>query len=827
MERRTDRHRAWGIALAIGWCLVYLPLRLPSALASPPSPRDIPDFNERHSPVSPFEERKTQQLFYPDEIDRRVGRAIIDAYLGDREGIQTHLDALRREDEMRRQKDRPMTGLSGGLRDLFHSTLTDRAAFLGAQKAALDEAPGPEEEAMISWRLDQDELTRADEIYHQGIVNRLGKILNRLLRAINLTSFLVDPLMAPAIDSALDVVLHPGELKGMSLEERKALVLYQQFLARFPDDPQAEDVRKDVARLLAKKRQALLTHENDRGEKALKAGDLWTAERHFEGALGLDPASDAPGQGMMAVQSRRSKERNRRARALGTSAQLPSFKDASDETSYYKLLLASTRRHPSRMREIANTLASRHQADPLWAAATNVLALSYELEGHHEKALQILREVADRGHSPSRQAQARLLLEDPRYNHLLAIRAAERQHLKDTVSFILGGKATLEQGVVHSPASLLLYGTPAAIPLAAATAAGVGIRGIQILTGNPVPRSAIIEAGGEYLREHPRTDAHYGEVCRLLAQAYEQEERYDRAIYYYREAGSDRDKIRKLEERGAETLLERADHRPTPQKIRFLATILRDYPETAAAREAGRKLRVFTAPQYQGLRLSKRFLEEHSAVAQEGLQIKPSLLDGDRDNGEIAAEGVTLLEPGRLLITFESVEGTRSEIYRLDRATEERVLRILRQGVYQAALQEVEDARDDAAGRPDLPAFLFARNPAEDRVDREPEFRLKPHDFLSKEERHARPPFRLPEIQGSATATDLQLEGFLPFEPLGTRLSIGLDQNSPFTEAEVPLPDPVPLNFRLEAYPTTRSLPSISPQIRLFKEENQDAPLYE
>ncbi|MFQ5881682.1 MAG: tol-pal system YbgF family protein [Candidatus Methylomirabilales bacterium] len=826
MARWIDRPHAWDIALVIGSCLVFLPLRLSSAAATPPSTQNIPDLPERPSAASPFEEGRPQSLFYPDEIDRQVGRAIIDAYLGDRESIRAHLDALRREDEARRREGRPMTGLSAGLRDLLNSTLTDRAAFLAAQKAALDKAAEPEEEALISWRLERDELTRANDLYHQSVVNRLGKVLNRLLRAINLTSFLVDPLMAPVIDSALDVVLHPGDLKGMSVEERKALVLYQRFLARYPEDPEAEDVRKDVVRLLAKKRQALLAQEIDRGEEAFQAGDLWTAERHFQGALGLDPASDAAGQGMTAVESRGQEERGRRARALETSPQPPPFKGAPDETLYYDLLLATTRRQPTRMREMANTLASRHQADRLWGAAMDILALSYELEGQKEKAHQILWEVADRGQSPSRQARARLLLEDSGYNQLVAIRAAERRHLKDTLSYILGGRGALEQAIVHSPTSLLLYGTPAAIPLGTATAAGIGIRGIQVLTGNPVPRSAIIEAGEEYLREHPPPDPHYGEVCRLLAQAYEQEERYNRAIYYYREAGTDPDKIRNLEEHAAETLLDRAGQSPTPQKTQFLATILRDYPETAAAREAGRKFRALTAPQYQGLRLSKRFLEEHPVVAQEGLRLKASLLDGDLDNGEIAAEGVALLEADRLVITFESAEGTRSEVYGLDRATMERVLRILRQGVYQTALQEAEDAGDDPAGRPDLPAFLFSRNPAEERVDRNPEVRLKRYEFLGKEERQAHPPFPLPEIEGSATANDLRLEGFLPIEPLGTRLSIGLDQNSPFTGAEVPVPDPIPLNLRLEAHPDTRSLPSISPQIRLFKEEIKDAPLY-
>ena len=73
----------------------------------------------------------------------------------------------------------------------------------------------------------------------------------------------------------------------------------------------------------------------------------------------------------------------------------------------------------------------------------------------------------------------------------------------------------------------------------------------------------------------------------------------------------------------------------------------------------------------------------------------------------------------------------------------------------------------------------------------------------------------------------MRLEGLVPYEPFGTRLSIGLDDTSPFVGAEVPVPDPLPLNLRINAAPDTGAIPSISPQIRLFKEKIPDAPLYE
>lgn len=827
MKTWKDRLRHWGIALALATCVLLMPLAPPAVRAQSLFLHDGEDFSKEPPPGSPFEAGKPPTRYYADDIDHLVAQAIVDAYLGNAEAVRVHLDALRREDEARRRKGRPETGLGRGLRALYHGTLSGREAVLAAQKAALAEATDPGEKAVISWRLGQDELTQADALYHKSVVTRAGRVLNRLLRSINLTSFLLDPLMAPAIDAAVDVLFHFGDLNGMTMEERKALVLYRQFLARHPEDPEARRVEKDVARLHDKKRKALVAQQIARGEKALETGDVWTAERSFEWALGLDVVSDKAQDGMQRVKRLRQQQTDRLTATRKTSPESLPISDTSDETLYYDLLLATTRRQPIGMRGAADALAGRHPADPLWDMAMDVTALAYELEGRKEKAHEMLREVARGGRSSSRQARAGLLLQNPHYNQIVAIRAAERQHLKETIHYVLGGKKTLEQALIHSPTSILLYGTPAAIPIGAATAAGVGIRGIRALTGSPVSRSAIIEAAGQYVREKPRDDPHYREVCLLLAAAYEKEDRLDRALYYYREADVDPDEIRQIEGRVAKLMLKRGDGTPPTQRAGQFLAILQNYPETEAARAAGRKLRELLGPQYQGLRLSKEFLQKHPAVARKGLRLKPALLDGNPDNGEIAADGVTLLETGQIVIAFDDWGGSRSEVYTLDRRTTERVLRMLREGVYQKALQGPGDAASPFAGQPDLPVFLYARNPADDRIDREPEMPLPPYEFLGETEKGGQSFFSFPEIAGSAGISGVRLEGLVPYEPFGTRLSIGLDDTSPFVGAEVPVPDPLPLNLRINAAPDTGAIPSISPQIRLFKEKIPDAPLYE
>jgi hypothetical protein len=87
--------------------------------------------------------------------------------------------------------------------------------------------------------------------------------------------------------------------------------------------------------------------------------------------------------------------------------------------------------------------------------------------------------------------------------------------------------------------------------------------------------------------------------------------------------------------------------------------VTRDFPETPAGRAAGRFARAeIEASTPLHIRISRGFLLENSQLAgPRGLGLRPGLLDGDAANGELHAEGVTLLGGRVLELSFVGPSG--------------------------------------------------------------------------------------------------------------------------------------------------------------------------
>ncbi|MFN3477612.1 MAG: hypothetical protein ACK4Z6_08720, partial [Candidatus Methylomirabilales bacterium] len=162
---------------------------------------------------TPFEGKAPLLRFFPDEISKRVEEAIVDAYLGDVKALRDHYRFFQEKDQELRKEKRPVTGLADDLFDLLANTLEDRDRYLKAQRKAMALAEDPHQESLIRWRIQEDELNRADSLAKDTTINKAGRLLNHLLRALDLTGLLLgslygSALYGPAIDSALYTALN-------------------------------------------------------------------------------------------------------------------------------------------------------------------------------------------------------------------------------------------------------------------------------------------------------------------------------------------------------------------------------------------------------------------------------------------------------------------------------------------------------------------------------------------------------------------------------------------------------------------------------------------
>lgn len=812
MARPRRRTWRWGRAVGVALLAIGTTPLAAQAASSAHTLEALPDY-------TPFE-RQTPPRFFPDALDQLVADALVHATLGDLAALEADHAALAAQE---RGRGGPEAGspLADQVLDLLLANIVERDRGLEAQEAALALSPDPTRRAALRQRLQRDLRRRADASLLEGRLQRMGGFANRLLGSANLLAFLSPmPLEAP-IQSLLSAAMHLDDLVGMDPRERRALVLYEEFLRRYPDSKDAPAVAERVEGLRARRAAALRDREIAAAEAAQEAGRPAEAEFHFRQALVSDPDSKAARRGLAAAEAARQGAEAAARHAMAAGAGEPAFPDPGEAADYESLLRALAAGEGGATFDAASAFAARHPASPLADAAKDAAALALERQGRGPEARALLEEIAASGRGPE-PARAEALLRDPEINRLLALRGAKSQHTRETIQYVLLGRGGGREQFAFALTPLLLHGTAAIPPLAPFLLVMRGMALFEVVTGNPISQKPIIEAAQRVLREGPSDEAAVREAARALGRAYEREGAYEMALYYYALAGeADEARTGDLRGKAAKALRGLAERaRGIREKGTYLAALARRYPETEEAKEALRGLRELMHPRYGGIRITRKFLQENPDLAgPEGLGLKASLVEGGGDVA-LADEGVTLLPGGSLLVNYRTPQGPRHKVYPLDEAGALRALAALREVSYRRA------AEAEGSGRPSTlpaPGLLAARLPREEspgsvgggsaRSDIElvrgtgpagghPAFDL---EFLTAGEQREREkgkaghPADGPRIQADLFAGSPSAQGVLP--ALGTEVALGASGRGAFGGTRLPLPvfrDSLPLEFLVE-----------------------------
>ena len=133
-------------------------------------------------------------------------------------------------DNFMNEQGHAATGLSDNLLDLMLSGIRDRDEFMEAQRTILSEAPDEELRRRVNFRL-TDEVSSANSLLATDRYNRFAFIFNTFVRPLSLLAVGYFPAL---IDSGVATLLNFSKLTELSVEEKKALVLYKQFLDQHP-----------------------------------------------------------------------------------------------------------------------------------------------------------------------------------------------------------------------------------------------------------------------------------------------------------------------------------------------------------------------------------------------------------------------------------------------------------------------------------------------------------------------------------------------------------------------------------------------------------------
>jgi hypothetical protein len=570
----------------------------------------------------------------PDEADRAAADAATAALVGDTALVVRAVERIAAFDAARSEGP---TGLEPAALDLLNASARPGRGYDQASLALLERSDvDPALRERIERARADDPLRIANARVFDARMTALARLFNAVVEPIG-QSLLVTALAPYRLAQAgLRYGLDLYQQDPLPLQRRQALAHWQEFLARYPDDPQHEQVAARAADAQLKWRETQKLHALEDAREALAGERPREALVLAERALRYAPeAGDEDAEELLA-RAGAEVGRQRAERAASVGFALPEGRD---------LTSAQTRAHA------LSLLAGEPQLDVAAGDAERApetelrfVRASALVRRDPEQGFAALRELARADPEQDAMARhARALLADPLRNPYDHFAAARRRDRRARASWLLLGPFRASElrasptgaleGVLALPAlarSLLslplrLLQFPWMPPPTTAKVTAVQAR--RVLALEPGPRAA---EARDWLERYERARRNYVGALRIA------EQRPD----------ADPDELAELREQAARQALqvalreERSDMRRA-----LLMGVTRKFPYTEAGDEAGREARRELEEQTpHEIVLTRGFLLENPEVAGvRGLALDPQLLDDRGGNGELHPQGVALL----------------------------------------------------------------------------------------------------------------------------------------------------------------------------------------
>jgi hypothetical protein len=637
-------------------------------------------------------------------VEDRVRLVLVHRLSADAGALAADIADLQARDEARRDAGLPRTGLTDDVRYLAAGLASSRDARREALHDLLEAHPDAMIRRLAENQLEADDAETADRLLADDRHNRRAAVLNDAVRPLGIFSggallAALNPflLAGSAADSIITTAVNLWHYDRLSTPEREALTRYRTSLEREPATRDAPEIARAIRRLGTKRAATLCDDTVHLAQKALDADDLDHAAFYARSAARTEGCSDDAAAPIEKVTEARARWAARQEAGRWPVDDPPKAGSAAEREDYDALLRATALAEPGRIIEAASRFRERHEDSPFTPSALYAIAVARDLAGHRDEAREALVTLARDGDS-SAGRHAAALLASADYSRLDAIRAAEQRHTRDTARYVLLGGRMDGRTAVYTATQFGAEGIRAAQSFGIFNVIGVLTRAWQAWRHDPVSNQTILDRGEEFLAREPRSPD-VPRVHARLAEAYERAGEYERALMHYRATPEPSPKqIEKLEGKFADTLLERAQ-RGGGDPI-LLAGIVRHFAATGAADKARKRLRERSAD--GELVLSRDvLLASPSLLSPDALDLDPRLLDGDRDNGELADGGVAL-SPGQMRLTLYNTAqaGQHIETRSLSAEAYERT---------RAAAQEALYARLLTAERRDADTGVFER----------------------------------------------------------------------------------------------------------------------
>jgi hypothetical protein len=680
---------------------------------------------------SVFEPLATLPAQPPDELDRTTRTLAAAVLLGDRAGAAAaaaRIDAL---DAEREERGEAPSGLAPYARDAENAMLPDALAFRAAQRELLEQGDLPNAlERRVEIEVKDDPLTLADERIGDARQTTATRAINALTGAVG-TSYTNPPILAyRVVMSAIGLGLAERREDPLTPPERQALGHWKTYVERHPDSGEAAALLDEIDEAQGRWLETQRRRNVRRAKKALESGQPALARALAERALRYSPEDPAATKVRNQAEQELARDWENRVRSLGA---MPPRAEPRAERRLAVALLAPG----GDVDGAARALAADGPA-VLRDEAAFAEALAAADAGRERASWKQLEEIADEDPERSNMARhASAWLHSPDENPYGAFRAANRQiTLRDWRGLALGPMADgVPDHDLAWPLSWL-----AALPALPGVVLGLPARILRFPFESPDRRVPAVLAR-RYLERFP--DGEEAGAQRDWLLRYEQ--RRGNHVGALRVAESspapDAERITRLREEAAQQALGVArGERELEVRVPLLEDVASEFPGTEAAREAGVAVREeISLASEQRIRISKGYLLENPNVAgRDGLALRPDLLDGELENGELHPKGVTLIGSGLLELAFVGPSGRTSDepVTRRTRLSEERLARLVAQ--LDETTEHLARTDRDLGFEPDASRDLYferARLGTADTIDARPQARSS-YEYIGLRERY-------------------------------------------------------------------------------------------
>ncbi|MBI2876633.1 MAG: hypothetical protein HYY20_07105 [Candidatus Tectomicrobia bacterium] len=630
--------------------------------------------------ASPFAERPMAPPA-SREAETTLKEAMEAALVGDWARVEQSYLSWREGERQGKKGVGKIPGLAANLLDLMSLQWKDRDAYIVAQQETLETDPDPALERLILKRLQEDELNEADHLLREDRSVKIGKFYNifafnlNVLNGFGWADLATAPLgAAPKVGERVfsflgDLRQFFRELNQINPRERKALHLYDTFLHRWPQSPEAVTVEARAEKLRQKMGQYLFKRQLQLAREALREGDPHRGLYHSRKALELYPESEEAHQRFEAARKReRSLQEELQQSELISPRGVELQQPPKVQQAYQEILYALTIRDAKRLKELSWRFSQEYANNPLADDARGALALAYEWEGNPRKSRQILESLMAKKGESNMALHAQALLNDPGYDPYFTFETLRKGEYRSTWEYILLGKRLdfawdVEDWDLFDIArdSLSLTNRLRKLNPNRMLRRAFDLFVLRKSLNN----SALIAMGEFYVTNHPST-TRTAEVHRVLAEAYEKKKDYHRALLHYKKSGHPApNKAKELEEKGAEYLLQLAQKsRDEGERAFYYSSLLQLYPASASARKmldqqkAPPKDLALAREEWIG----RAYLERNPILSgPQGLNLKEALFDHDLSNGELSRKGIAFPAPDRIKVAYLMADGRLEE----------------------------------------------------------------------------------------------------------------------------------------------------------------------